>query len=103
MVDHSSRKAGSLHAVRNAASSSAQAGISDSGMKRPPNSPKRPSGPGSPMSDAALLTGAPARSSEFVLPIERRVLERSFVGLRSGCFGGGDEGAQLAGVLLAGL
>ncbi len=44
----SARKPGSAQASRNAASSSAQAGISASGTNRPPNGPNRPAGPGSP-------------------------------------------------------
>ena len=43
------RKPGSAHASRNAASSSWHAGTSVSGTNSPPKSPKRPGGPGSPI------------------------------------------------------
>ena len=43
----SPRNSGSAHASANACSSSMHAGTNVSGTKRPPNSPKRPVGPGS--------------------------------------------------------
>src|SRR5690606_19676514 len=52
----SARNTGSAHAARNSASSCWHAGTSVSGTNSPPNSPKRPSGPGSPITGAVVVS-----------------------------------------------
>src|SRR3954454_2308440 len=113
MALYSSRNALSCHASRNAAPSAMHAGISDSGMKRPPNSPNRPDDPGSPIpgvlfrnSDVMCAYFCKERwgrwSSGPLFPVEGGVVA-AFVGAGIGGFGRGDEGPQPARVLAAGL
>src|SRR5690606_16060356 len=114
----SARNTGSAHAARNSASSCWHAGTSVSGTNSPPNSPKRPSGPGSPITGAVVVSlmvgsrsggGRPAGRRGRVgrsQPLVEHPVEGAVVGVapgrarwRLGGPGGLDERPDLAGVL----